>query len=467
MRIIKATAVFLFLTIILVPIFSFNFQSNAISAIDNRMLTENPFSSETLEDGGDLTDTVQNYVNDRIGFRDSMILAYTLLNDRVFGKMVHPSYTYGKDGYVFGEGITTVSYAYSDFHEAFADMVLEIQNYCTERGIPFLFVFNPAKPAVLTQYLPDGINYDRSWVDDFLAALDARQVHYIDNTDLLIEKTEYGEVVFDQKYDANHWNDLGAYYGCNAILEELKKDLPAIHLTQPSEMEVGQALQTSLPVSQFPIYELVPDITISMQVTTDRTALYDEELERDPSYTAFTYYQNVDRIEEGAPKVLVFQGSYMNNFGYQYLANGFGEYISVHDYQNVLDFSYYYNIFQPDAVIFEVAEYTFYDIYFDYDSMSQFVANPSLSAVEAETEALEEQPLVWEQLTVEEGSALTKIYWNTDLSFEAVWLCLDEEYDMKTSETGYVVTVPTVTYRQYQTFLSIAAYRDSVLRLYQ
>ena len=28
----------------------------------------------------------------------------------------------------------------------------EIQDYCDAHGIPFLFVFDPAKPAVMTEY---------------------------------------------------------------------------------------------------------------------------------------------------------------------------------------------------------------------------------------------------------------------------------------------------------------------------
>ena len=39
------------------------------------------------------------------------------------------------------------------------------------------------------------------------------------------------------------------------------------------------------------------------------------------------------------------------------------EYIGVHDYQNVLNLDYYFNIFQP-SIVFEVAEYTFSDSYF-------------------------------------------------------------------------------------------------------
>ena len=59
----------------------------------------------------------------------------------------------------------------------------------------------------------------------------------------------------------------------------------------------------------------------------------------------------------------------MNSYGAKYFMNAFGEYIYVHDYQNVIEFPYYYEMFQPDCVIFEVAEYTFANIYFDYEMM--------------------------------------------------------------------------------------------------
>ena len=93
MKCIKIIFTVLFAIILLIPIAAFNFDEDAVSAIDNRQLAQNP-----LEADGDLTQNIQDYVNDRIGLRDEMILAYTLLNDRLFDKMVHPSYVYGKEG---------------------------------------------------------------------------------------------------------------------------------------------------------------------------------------------------------------------------------------------------------------------------------------------------------------------------------------------------------------------------------
>ena len=84
---------------LLLPVVFFNFEKNCASPIDNRMLTEWDPSAEKI------TDMADSYINDRIGFRTEAIDTYTELNDKVFGMMVHPTYTYGKDGYVFFQDV--------------------------------------------------------------------------------------------------------------------------------------------------------------------------------------------------------------------------------------------------------------------------------------------------------------------------------------------------------------------------
>lgn len=363
MRLLKKVTIIIFCILLLLPVLKFDFTEHAVSEIDNRELAVNPLTNR----GEDFTSDLENYVNDRVGFRNEMIYGYTVLNDKLFGKMVHPSYIYGKNGYVFGAGVST-NIRYNEFHEAFADMVKEIQDYCDAHGIPFLFVFDPAKPAVMTEYLAEGINYNREWVDRFFEELDKRDIRYLDNTETLKQAKESGEVVFNQKFDANHWNYKGAYYGTNALLKELKKEIPEIHVNTDEDIVWKEKREESLLVSKFPIDEMIPVSYIDMECE-DLTKKFEGRLELDENYNEFGYYVNALRKSEGAPKALVFQGSYMNEYGTEYLKNGFGEYIYVHDYQNVLNFPYYVNMFQPDCVVFEVAEYTFSNEYFDYEKM--------------------------------------------------------------------------------------------------
>ncbi len=428
----------LFCGILIIPMVFFNFEKNAVSEIDNRMLAENP-----LEVEGDLTENVEKYVNDRIGLRNEMILAYTVLNDKLFSKMEHPIYTYGKDGYIFGAGVT-VDNPFTEFHVAFANMVKEIQTYCEIRNVPFLFVFNPAKPAVLSEYIADGVNYDRVWVDKFFQELDKLNVRYLDNTHTLREVTETGLEVFNKKYDANHWNAWGAYYGTKAALIELKKDFPSIHVLEKEELIVSETHKDTLLVSKFPIDENIPSISVPNTQITYYGDKFKDELSLNPSFPGFQY--TVNKKIPDAPKALVFQGSYMNGLGFEYFVNGFGEYAAVHDYQNVINFPYYYNIFQPECVVFEVAEYTFADYYFNYEKMKAIDFNPLLENVTEEDGIL--SPLTG--FTAEQGNTLTKIKVETEHGKYA-WLTAGETtYDMQKMDTGYEVTILSEEYLKYK-----------------
>lgn len=446
MKALKITTIIVFAVIIILPLTFFNFKPNSVSAIDNRLLAENPFS-EGVE--GDLSQNIEGYIGDRIGFREDMITAYTLLNDKLFGKMVHPSYSYGKDGYVFGAGITAGG-EFSDYHIVFADMVKELQTYCEDRGVPFLFVFNPAKPAVLSDYIGAGINYNREWVDMFFAELDKRGVNYLDNTTTLKKANEDGIVVYNQKYDANHWNDTGSFYGTNAILEKLSERVANVYINKLSDFKLGEETMYSLPVSKFPIEESVPKYELTCDYT-DNSSLYSSEIALHPSYRGFGSYINEQRKSEGAPSALVFQGSYMIGFGYKYLINSFSEYNYVHDYQNVTDLPYYFNIFKPDCVIFEVAEYTFSEGFFEQERMKNIDYNKPISSFnEKELETLSN-----ENLTVTQGNTLTKVEWKTDTEFSSVWLLAEAEYDMKKIDRGYEATIPTAVYKEYHEKLKI------------
>ncbi len=434
MKKLQFISLFLFFTVLLLPMAFFNFESGAISEIDNRALAGNPFTESE-----DLTEGIENYINDRIGFRDKMITSYTVLNDKLFGKMVHPSYIYGEDGYVFGAGITTeYSYTFSDYHIAFADMVKEMQDYCEARDVPFLFVFEPAKPAVYSDKVADGTNYSRDWVDLFLAELDERGVNYLDNTVTLQNAKNAGIAVFNQKYDANHWNDNGAFYGTQAMLKRMQELNSNVHVNQLSEFTISSEHQDSLLVSNFPIDETVPCYLLNGVETVEKAEEY-SGIYLDEQFQSFSYTVNQDRVDEGSPRTLMFQGSYMNTYGKKFMMNALGEYISVHDYQNVLDFPYYFNLFQPELVVFEVAEYTLEDNYFNYEKMLSLDYNPVLPL---SGDVLLSPSLDTTDITAQQTNELTTFFWKTTDDYDYVWAVYGETvYDMKKVDNGYQVTL--------------------------
>ncbi len=465
MKTLKLAAVAIFLLMILLPLARFRFESGIVSEIDNRKLQENPFRAEERAKKKPLIELISAYVSDRIGFRDDMILGYTLLNDRLFGEMVHPTYRYGRDGYVYFRTMTTP--VYGKYHEKFADMVKKVQDYCEARGIPFLFVFEPYKQHILGQYLPVGVHYDVRWVEAFFHALDERGVHYIDNTVTLRQKMEEGENVFNRQFDAGHWNESGLFWGTNAILEELHKSFPGIRPNFIENFEASEVLESSLPVSKFPIHEYVPKITVPLENIEDVSKLYSVELERHKQYRDFGYFRNHTHTEE-TPRALVFQGSYLNKAGSKFLKYALGDYIIVHDYQNILELPYYFNIFKPECVVFEVAEYTISNPFFNEKKMENLRWNPPVQSIKGKAVGVKEHTLLQGDVSAEQGKTLTKIIWkNTQKDIEYVWCLLDEEFDMRPHEGGgYEVTVNNEVWQTHQEDLKIVTMENGKVVIY-
>lgn len=427
-KIVKITTIITFIAILLMPSLFFNWKKDYVSEIDNRKLTEFPNDQVS---SGDLTKDIENFLNDRIGFRNQIIRTYTKINDKVFGVMEHPTYTYGKNGYVFFKMHRAIKY--NDFHKEFVSMVGKIQRYCDERDVPFVFCFNPAKMSALSQHLPPGVNYDSSWVNEMISALRAEGVNVVDNSEYLktLAETEY---VFNKKFDAGHWNDLGAFYGMNKILSSLNAELPSVDVNKVEDFEFRIKIETSLPVSEFEIYDETPEF-ISKINYENKTESYNGEVLLNQNFPTFYDLVIPSNVEKGLPKAMVFQGSYVNGKGNKFLTEQLGEYIAIHNYQNILNFEYYYNIFKPDCVIFEVAEYTIINNYFNLELMKEIQLNPSL---ENYKNLPKRDFLSSVSAQVREGEMLADIL-VTGLpdTTKYAYLCLDgEEFDLKYQESG-------------------------------
>ena len=92
MKKIKIGTIIIFIVLLFIPILKFNWKENVVSEIDNRTLTNNPLGPnyQPENDDDDLTDALDNYLQDRIGFRDQMIYLYTVANDKLFHKILNP-----------------------------------------------------------------------------------------------------------------------------------------------------------------------------------------------------------------------------------------------------------------------------------------------------------------------------------------------------------------------------------------
>lgn len=113
----------------------------------------------------------------------------------------------------------------------------------------------------------------------------------------------------------------------------------------------------------------------------------------------------------------------------------------MHNYQNVLSFPQYYHLFDPQVVIFELAEYTMRQTYFDYKKLKSISFNDELSA--HKDKAVSPQGFSESDVTFQTDQMYTTVTWKTKKTYAAVWLTLDKQYDMQKTENGYTAIVPT------------------------
>lgn len=368
MRKINIAKIIIFVATILIPIITFNFKRDVVSEIDNKVL----MNVEDIFTNGDLTNGVESFINDRIGLRYKMVNTYNNSMNLLFDEMVHPSYQYGEDGYVFFK--VKEDKLDKEFQEIYSDFIEGFQEYCESRGIGFLYTVEPSKATVYEEHLPEGYNYNNENLNYFISLLEEKGVNYLDNSEILIHAKEETQV-FDVKYDAGHWNETGAFIGISRIMDRLNELYENIGSLDINNYEKVKFINESLPASNFYIneetthYNLVNDTSIQI---TD----LDSEVIRDNNYRYYSHYKNNEN--QDAPKILIFAGSYFNGKE-KFLTENFSEVIRIHNYKNVINYEYYINLFNPDLVLFESTEYTHSDGYFPRKDMKNKISNKNLS----------------------------------------------------------------------------------------
>jgi len=365
-KLLSIFTIIIFFAFICVPLVFFNFKKEQVSSIDNRALME---WSEVGKKSSFSSD-MESYLTDRIGFRNTFLNSYLSIHESVFHVLSHPTYTYGKEEYVFFQMKPEI--LDEPYLNTFANYIEKIQNYCKERNTDFLYCINPPKTAVYHEYLPNGVDYKNVRFGYLKQLMDQKEISYIDNTQALIEAKKTTQV-FNQKFDAGHWNDAGAFVGFQNIINTLQTNHPTIPSLTKDLFEITTIVQPYLPLSHFKINEEVPVYTLKNESAIRDTSL-DQYIKLDATQKDFTRYINKENKE--LPKLLVFRGSYFLEKE-KFMKESFSEITCVHSYKNIANFEYYFNLFQPDIVLFESVDYATTNHYFPKEPLDQKQLNPS------------------------------------------------------------------------------------------
>jgi len=259
----------------------------------------------------------------------------------------------GKRGWLFlgtFDGFDAMS-LYTDEH-AVADIVYarwartlaRRHRWFAKRKIPIVTLVVPEACVVYADLLPDTIRLaERTPMDRLLAGLSpevAADVVY----PLQTLKAERGKYETFQQVDS-HWTDWGAYLGYRAVMERVRRHLPATRLVEPSDFTWKQRKTFgSLGAIMTPERSCkVPVATIARPRASAVSELATEQRHR------LTTVVNKD----GGPTAIVFRDSFATAMA-PFLSESFGRTVYVSSPNTI-----YYDLIdqvKPDVVIFERTE---------------------------------------------------------------------------------------------------------------
>lgn len=344
----------IFLAMIIVPTILMNHEKYQSSDIDNKTLTEWPgFSMDT-----DTISEIENYVDDRIGFRSDAIYWYTKASDDLFGVMVHPLFMYGEEGHIYYKDPDYVA-AYQrlntnpEFMDSLVSFLENTNDYLEGKNIKFLYFLAPDKKSIYPEYFPKSIHVkeDEGTVIDYMTSrLETSDIEYVIPYKELLEAKK-DQVIYNQKYDATHWNEFGSFIGQSLLDQHVQNWFDDVRPLTRDDFVLTYEKRTNLDQSDFPIDDDVPVYTLINDTSQDAGAYLASDIEIEVP-TFYAHYMNPEAGNNR--RLLIFTDSYFATYS-KYYRNRFYEVFYIHR-QNYEYIEYLVNLLFPDAVIFETAE---------------------------------------------------------------------------------------------------------------
>lgn len=343
------------LIIMTLPLIMMNHRKNEVSIIDNTCLPQLPETSEWMHS----QDTLEEYVNKRIGFREQAVYAYEAANSILFHKLEHNLYTFGENGHIMGNMPEYVEdYQHlnlekdEEFVNAFAGWLGRVNMYLEEKEIPFLYFLAPDKKSVYPECMPRNINVkgNLSRTDILLEQLKEQNVPYIYPKEEFLRAKEEHDIYY-VRYDALHWNDFGNLLGNQLIDKYFSREETGLIPLDENQLELYFECKEKMVQSCFYVYEEVPSYRLKgeqgiMDISEE------DSFGRELVTGDFEHYINTDLPE--APSILILHDSYMVNSS-KFYKGRYKEVVSVHN-SNYLKLKNLVEHYNPDVVLFENAE---------------------------------------------------------------------------------------------------------------
>lgn len=334
-----------------------------INDIENKQLAEMPkFKISKLDPFPTQFDA---YFSDHFPYKNDIIKSLNRFNFTVNKESAFPDkVVVGDNGYLFIAGIPMEEYqGKSLFTRDQLNSILEELNYrrdfCNKNDAEFYFVIIPQKHTIYPEYIPLKYKFAkkksvREQVENFLTK---NKFPFIDPTEYIMsKKTDDTSLYF--KTD-NHWNSLGAFYGTQYIVNNIKKSFPKVKSLNLNDYTISNKGRKGGNLAQMlNLADEIKDIDIVLEPIFKSKA-YDGTKHPYKSPDGFPYYWDFENVFENPEvnnlKIVIIRESFAS-FQRKFYKESFGHTVLIFDaWQHKLN----KNIIEsekPDIVVIQILE---------------------------------------------------------------------------------------------------------------
>jgi SGNH hydrolase-like domain, acetyltransferase AlgX len=214
-----------------------NFCSKTVLLEDNRLAAECPSGGQFFTYARDF----EKYFNDRFADREKLIAYDSFFKLKAFKISASSDVLVGKNDFFFccskgghlGVLQGTPLFSAQELND-WKNLLERRTKWCKERGIDYVFMLAPDKPSIYPEYLPSDCakSVGPTRADQLISFLQKSQssIKIIDLRAAV--RTGKGALPLYLKTDT-HWNQLGAYYGYQSIVNSLRLRNTKVHPPMP------------------------------------------------------------------------------------------------------------------------------------------------------------------------------------------------------------------------------------------
>ena len=296
----------------------------------------------------------ESWLDDHFGARPQLIALNSLVRLAI-GASGSPEVVVGTDGWLFLNRNREAMLRYRGivtFSEQQLELWLEEYKkrslWLEERGIKLVMVVIPEKQTVYGEHLPHGLNrLGPTPTDQLLAQFSEEDVGKVIDLRPILNSMKAQGTLYDKTN--SHWNDTGCYIAYRAMIEELQRECPKMHLVPSENLNINTMSMSRDLVRLLGLQDVLSEDT--RMLTVKHSAVTERHGERMQSTGIRTATRHKD-----APAAFLLADSFVESYMIKYLQESFSRAIFTHHRSHLTLDTKLIEEYKPDLVIYAVVE---------------------------------------------------------------------------------------------------------------